>query len=102
MDDTAEHPDDPYEAMERVQDEASFLEFLATLARDREIEDALEKKEASSPYGSGARGWENNMISTFLEAAASCGKAHLGKHHRDHGNPWKACAAIILSGKSYE
>jgi hypothetical protein len=51
-----------------VVDEASFLRFLRALADDWNDEQAKEILHPSSPYGSGANGWENGTIGNFLDA----------------------------------
>ncbi|MCP5072993.1 MAG: hypothetical protein GY947_06825 [Rhodobacteraceae bacterium] len=94
---------EPNEQVELVIDEASFIDFLDVLAQDKEAEDDLEKTKPSSPYGPGALGWENGTISTFLESASACGKAHLSEGGIAPGaNPWRVCATILLAGKYYE
>ncbi len=90
--------------LEAVCDEATFVEFLGALAADRIDEVRKEKKKPSSPYGSGANGWENGTIEAYLEAAcawAEASKEGLRYYHRP-SNPWKRCADILYTGKIYE
>ena len=95
---------EPFDALAKVVDEASFIEFLASLAADREDEVAKECESPSSPYEAGANGWENGTIEAFLDAAAAWGaesaKNPLGLPKPT--NPWRRCADIIYAGKIYE
>lgn len=94
---------DPNDQVEHVKDEASFIEFLNVLAKDKEAEDLIEETNPSPPYGPGALGWENGTIQMFLEAASACGKSCLKKGGVAPGkNPWRVCAEILLRGKYYE
>ena len=82
---------------EAVTDEVSFVRFLRALAEDYEA-DATANQPAS-PYGPGPLGWENGSIGAFLESAAAWAEA---KRQPSAPNPWRACADILLAGKSYE
>lgn len=84
----------------RVQDERSFLEFLEALAADRQDEVKKEKAKPTSPYGPGAKGWENGTIEAFLDAASAWAKATAGRNPA--GNAWQRCAQILSAGKFYE
>ena len=93
--------------MEAVHDRASFLEFVLALAKDRREEVELERDTPSSPYGRGARGWENSTIESFLEAAASWAKdVHKLSDERAAWFPetpsWRAFAMFLYLGKIYE
>ena len=93
----------PEDLVEKVVDEKSFLQFIEALSIDWETERAIEEKSPSSPYGSGALGWENGTIGAFLEAASACGFSHLNdKGHSQDSNPWQRAAEILLAGKFYE
>ncbi len=52
--------------LDAVCDEASFVDFISTLAADRDDEVEKEKQGPSSLYGRGANGWENGTIEAFL------------------------------------
>ena len=86
---------------EAVCDENSFILFLEALSADRANEVRKEQDRPSSPYGSGANGWENSTIESYLESAAAWAKDWKKKHPLPT-NPWKCCAQILLAGKSYE
>jgi hypothetical protein len=92
--------DDMFNIASRVQDERSFLEFLEALAADRQDEVKKEKVRPTSPYGPGAKGWENGSIEAFLDAASAWGKATAGRSAA--GNAWQRCAQILSAGKFYE
>jgi hypothetical protein len=89
---------------DEVCDEASFLAFLEALAADKEDEQQKELAKPDSPYGSGANGWENGTIDSFLEAAASWGVASINglKFYKKPDNPWCRAAQILYMGKIYE
>lgn len=91
------------EDVEKVDDAASFVEFVLVLAMDKHAEDLIEKENPSSPYGPGALGWENDTIVTFLECASAWGQTQLerGSFPSDE-NPWRVCAKIHFAGKYYE
>ena len=93
-----------FESLERVTDEATFLVFLATLADDRLDEVEREKVAPSSPWGSGANGWENGTIEAFLERASEWGRASSNglRFYSKPANPWRRCADILYAGKIYE
>ncbi|MGZ5050174.1 MAG: hypothetical protein ACXWAS_03850 [Methylobacter sp.] len=95
---------DLYVLADSVFDEKSFLHFLAALAADREEEQALEKSNPSSPYSSGALGWENGSVGAVLDAAVSWGNASFEglAHYEKPQNPWRRAAHIIHAGKFYE
>ncbi|WP_230942313.1 hypothetical protein [Burkholderia stagnalis] len=50
------------------------MEFLAHLATDWFTEAEIEATTPSSPYSSGALGWENGSIGSFLEASCAWAK----------------------------
>jgi hypothetical protein len=92
------------EALERVVDSTTLLDFVRLLQLDRL--DAVAKDAVSStpPFGSGANGWENQTIESFLEAATAWAE------DTDSGisqglakdNPWRKFAAFLYCGKIYE
>ena len=93
-----------YAILSRVQDEATFLDFLLALSRDWEDEQWKERVNPSSPYGPGANGWENGDIGQFLGAAHAWGTAflHSGDCVEERANGWRRAAAIIYAGRYYE
>ena len=72
---------DLYELADNVETEQDFLSFVQALMEDKESENKKEKVKPSSPYGTGANGWENGNIVTFLDAALSLGTS-LNKRFR--------------------
>lgn len=95
---------DLYDLVETVDDEPSFLVFLAALAADRADEVAKETVTPSSPWGPGANGWENGTIETFLERAHAWGSVSAAdlEFYSVPANPWKRFADILFAGKFYE
>jgi len=89
---------EPFELIDKVNSLETFLDFLKALMLDKRKEDEKEKIEASSPYGSGHNGWENNDIASFLDAM------HAGTKDNNFSEEpnWKNFAEIIYMGKIYE
>ncbi len=92
------------DALESVIDERSFVDFLSQLSVDWHTEREIEVAAPSSPYSSGALGWENGSIGTFLDA--SCDWARASEHglplYSPPENPWRRAADILMMGKLYE
>jgi hypothetical protein len=95
---------DLYELADSVEDEEGFLRFVAALSADWEEERKLEAEKPSSPYGSGALGWENGSIGAFLESAHAWAEASAKgtQFYKAPTNPWCRAAQILLAGKFYE
>ena len=93
----------PEDFLDKVTEEKSFIRFFQILSDDWELEEELEKKSPSSPWTSGALGWQNGSIGTFLDAAAACGEQGLESGPRNQeDNVWARAASIIYGGKDYE
>ena len=92
---------DPFDLLDSVQDEASFIAFVEALAGDFARERALEAENPSSPYGPGALGWQNDRIDTMLGCAAAYAGDTRNRGANDP-NPWHRCAEILYMGKIYE
>jgi len=89
---------------EQVNDEESFLRFLAAVAADWEEEREIEAAKPSGPHSSGALGWENGTVGAVLDAAVRWGEASINglQFYQKPGNPWRRAAHIIHAGKFYE
>jgi hypothetical protein len=87
-----------------VEDEKSFLLFVAALAADWNEERELEAKSPASPYGAGALGWENGSIGAYLESAHAWAEASAEgtRFYQVPVNPWRRAAHILHAGKFYE
>ncbi len=96
-------PIDLYVLADEVNDEASFLRFVAALAADWE-EREIEAGRLSSPNSAGSLGWENGTVGSVLEAASRWGEASIGglKFYEKPTNPWRRAAHILHAGKFYE
>jgi hypothetical protein len=88
----------------QVNDEKTFISFVQALATDFEEEKEIESSSPSSPYSSGALGWENGTIDNMLGAAAAWGlsTAMNPANKTSEQNPWRRCAHILYAGKFYE
>jgi len=91
-------------ALESVEDEESFISFVAVLAEDKAEENKEENSNPSSTFGKGANGWENSRIEDFLVAAAEWAEASQAdlEHYQKPDNVWRRCADILYAGKIYE
>jgi hypothetical protein len=95
---------DLHTLVEQVNDEESFLRFVAALAADWEEEQAIEALQPSSPYGAGALGWENGSVGAVLDAAVRWGEASINglNFYEKPSNSWRRAAHILHAGKFYE
>ena len=91
-------------ARDAVEDEKTFLEFVAALAADWHMERKIEADKPSSPYGPGAMGWENGNIGAFLDAARAWGEASTEglRLYKVPSNIWRRVADMLYAGKIYE
>jgi hypothetical protein len=99
------HEDDYLsDALEAVQDEESFLEFLLALRDHREASIAEEKIAPSSPYGTEALGWENTTIERFFDTAVRWARDSVNGNpfYKRPENPWRRCADILSAAIGYE
>lgn len=93
----------PFELLETVVDEATFLTFVEALIRDR-----LASIDAGRDEGRTAsiadEQWENTTIEGFLEAAAAWATTtRFGATQNLEGvGPWRKFATFLYLGKIYE
>lgn len=100
-----EDDDTLLDALDRVQDRETFLDFVRALVKDKEDEDRKEAANPSSPWGPGANGWENGNIAQYLDAALAWGESISGETHMrslPQEPSWKAFAEFLYCGKIYE
>jgi len=78
-----------HELLDAVEDEASFLVFIAGLIRDRRANNAE---------------WQNETIEQFLEAGLAWAESTgLGATQGlENASPWKRAAVLLYCGKMYE
>lgn len=97
-------PQDLDSLLKQVKDEASFIAFINALASDFEEELEIERSKPSTPYSSGALGWQNGSIDAMLGAAAAWGHSTSlnPSNRRTEQNAWYRCAHILYAGKFYE
>jgi hypothetical protein len=86
------------ELLGQVKDRESFLAFVLALVEERELAEKIEKEEPEKYRFSGALGWENGSISSFLSAALAC--AEDGSHLEEAS--WRGFAEFLYCGKIYE
>jgi hypothetical protein len=85
--------------LNKVHSKETFLQFVQALKEDKIEEEEKEKIKPSSPYASGANGWENTTIVTFLDSIAGYGKD--SSSISEEAN-WKNFALLLYAGKFYE
>ncbi|PKM20845.1 MAG: hypothetical protein CVV11_05005 [Gammaproteobacteria bacterium HGW-Gammaproteobacteria-15] len=90
--------------LDRVSDEESFLRFVRALQADRQDEVEKKMRNPSSSYSSGANGWENGSIESFLDAAIAWAEdSNFGDSQNLSGaSVWKKVATFLYCGKTYE
>jgi hypothetical protein len=92
--------------LDEVHDERSFLKFVQALIADQADEVEKEEKKTSSPFGTGANGWENITIENYLEAASRwASDSNFGRTRHDrkfNDNCWNQFANFLYAGKIYE
>ena len=96
---SAENDERLEEAMEQVQDRASFLAFIQVLIADRYASMAQERVQPSSPYSPDAGGWENITLETFFEAAFAWAE---NSERLPEEPSWRAFASFLYAGRIYE
>jgi hypothetical protein len=91
-------------ALGAVEDEKTFLQFLAALAENWENECEIEKVTPSHSHHPGALGWENESIGAYLDAAFQWGDSSSKglPQYEVPANPWRRVADILYAGKMYE
>ena len=82
---------------DQVKTEKDFIDFLRKLYKEK-VKDDNDKKEE---YTSGKYGWENGIISNFLEAMVA-GYESVIEDNNKFDNVWTKIANIIYMGKIYE
>jgi hypothetical protein len=86
------------ELLGQVKDRGSFLAFVIALVEERELAEKMEREEPEKYRFSGALGWENGSISSFLSAALAC--VEDGSHLEEAS--WRGFAEFLYCGKIYE
>lgn len=82
-----------------VKTEKDFIDFLRKLYKEKVKDD--NDNDNDKKYSSGKYGWENQTITSFLEAMLSGYEDH---HFEDKefDNVWNKMANIVYLGKIYE
>ncbi len=91
---------EPHEVLEEVKDETSFLLFVKSLIKDREVHEGAPIDEVGF-----AGDWANNSISDFLESAVAWAEDSDFGIRQDlelKSNKWKQFAVFLYCGKIYE
>ena len=92
------------QALDTVEDEKTFLQFMAALAGNWDAEQEIEQVTPSSPYEPGALGWDSGTIGAYLWAAHAWGDASSDNlpAYKKPDNVWRRVADILYVGKIYE
>lgn len=88
--------------LEAVTDWASFLRFAKALAADRAEAEAIERSDPQRYAYGGARGWQNQDISSFLSGAIAYAETPGEVIDANPPGTWRDLAEFLYSGKSYE
>ncbi len=92
------------EIIESVKDRDTFLQFLNAVIADRAHAEEAEQLDPKTHQWSGANGWQNTSIASFLEAA-SCYFSHTDCPHNKSTSSqleWSDLANFLYFGKIYE
>ncbi|MET3232031.1 UNVERIFIED_ORG: hypothetical protein ABIC54_004234 [Burkholderia sp. 1263] len=92
------------DALDRVVDERSFIDFLHALAGDWTAATDSDPAHPLLQHSNRASKWENGSIAAFFDAAASWGDASKSglRFYNVPTNPWRRVADILCAGKEYE
>jgi hypothetical protein len=92
----------PGALLDTVTNRETFLAFVWSLAEDRRRAEEIESNDPERYKWGGADGWQNQTISSFLEASAA-GVAHPSWPDSAAQSPsWKDFALFLWMGKIYE
>lgn len=90
------------DVLDRVNDQASFIEFVRLLKQNR-IQAAQQEASAPANFSSeGASGWANVTIEGFLEGAVACLEDHGDDGMFSKEPSWRNFAEFLYCGKIYE
>jgi hypothetical protein len=90
-----------FDLLETVVDRDSFIAFVNALAAERAQAEQMERDDPTLYHWSGALGWENGDISSFLYAALAYFEP--GVYHQPEEAPsWRMFAEFLYFGKIYE
>lgn len=84
-----------------VHDRASFERFVEALVMDRSKAERLERKDPEKYRYGGACGWQNGLISHYLECALAGANAQ-DAWASEQGLSWRDLAVFLYMGKIYE
>lgn len=92
------------DALDRVVDEQSFIDFLHALAGDWTAAFDSDAENPWRPHSSPASEWRNGSIGSFFDAAAAWADASKNglRFYTVPTNPWRRAADILRAGKEYE
>ena len=92
----------PGALLDTVINRETFLAFVFSLAENRRQAEAIELAAPERYKWGGADGWQNQTISSFLEASAA-GVDHPSWPEPTAENPsWRDFALFLWMGKIYE
>jgi hypothetical protein len=92
------------DALDRVVDERSFIDFLQALAGDWAAALGSDATSPTLPHSSPALEWQNGSIGSFFDAAATWADASKNglRFYNVPTNPWRRAADILRAGKECE
>ena len=103
MSETSESPIPPLnELLDQVTDFPSFLRFVEVLANERMEAEKLERADPERYRWSGALGWQNTCISTFLRGGIAYAQSPAEIVDENPPGTWGDLATFLYFGKIYE
>lgn len=91
-----------FEYLEKVNDKETFIDFVRSLAEEREKAEQMERESAVRYQLGGALDWQNGNISTFLYAGLECFEERPLRPSTSDEPTWKSFAEFLYYGKIYE
>jgi hypothetical protein len=92
----------PEELLDKVNSRETFLAFVAALVEDRRDADAVEASDSQRYRWSGANGWQNGTIVTFLDGALAYAQSPNWPERESDAPTWRDLAKFLFLGKIYE
>jgi hypothetical protein len=92
----------PEELLDAVNSRETFIAFVEALIEDRREADAVEASDPQRYRWSGAKGWQNGTIATFLGGALAYAQSPNWPDRQPDAPSWKDLAKFLFLGKIYE
>ena len=92
----------PEELLDKVESRETFLAIVNALIEDRREADEVEASDPQRYRWSGAKGWQNGTIATFLDGALAYAQSPNWPERQSDAPTWRDLAKFLFLGKIYE